>query len=132
MEELEKPKVYITKKLIDDIEHSEIDFDLHNQFGFNYDTHSDFIEIENDQGSSEGYPIDIDRLIKTLTDMKSKGTTHIEMNYHCDHIGYQITGYEIKFSTKDEIDVYENEALTIRQRRAKIRELYRQIQELEK
>lgn len=130
--EQELPKVYVTKRLVADIEHSEIDFDLYNQFGFDYDTHSEFVDIQMGQGGADGYPIDIDRLVKTLTDMKAKGATHVEMNYHCDHIGYEISGYEIKPSAKEEIEIYENERLTQRQKDAKIRELYKQIQELQK
>lgn len=129
----ELPKVYVTKKLIDDVEHSEIDFDLYDEFKFNYDTHSEFVKIPiGKQGDADGYPIKIDRLIKTLEKMKTKGATHVEMNYHCDHIGYEISGYEIKPSKQEEIDIYENERLTQRQKEAKIRELYKQIQDLQK
>lgn len=129
----ELPKVYVTKRLVDDIEHSEIDFELYNEFGFDYDTHSEFVEIPiGKQGGADGYPINIDKMIKTLEDMKAKGATHVEMNYHCDHIGYEISGYEIKLSKQEEIDIYENERLKQRQKEAKILELYKQIQDLQK
>ena len=130
--EQELPKVYVTKRLVDDIEHSEIDFDLYSEFGFDYDTHSEFVGIQMGQDGTDGYPINIDKMIKTLEDMKAKGATHVEMNYHCDHIGYEISGYEIKASKQEEIDIYENQRLTQRQKEAKIRELYKQIQELQK
>ena len=129
----QKPtKIYVTKRLVDDIEYSEIDFKLHNEFGFDYDIHEEFVEIQMGRGDADGYPINIDKMIKTLEDMKAKGATHVEMNYHCDHIGYEISGYEIKPSKQEEIDIYENERLTQRQKDAKIRELYKQIQDLQK
>lgn len=127
------PKVYVTKKLINDVEHSEIDFDLYGEFKFDYDTHSEFVTIPmGKQGDADGYPIKIDRMIKTLEKMKAKGATHVEMNYHCDHIGYEISGYEIKLAGSKEIEIFENERLTQRQKEAKISELYKQIQELQK
>ena len=98
------PNVYIKQTLIDDHEVSEIDFDLHKKFKFDYEDDGDFITIEDGQGSSDGYPIEIDKMIKILQQFKNKGATHVAMNYHCDHIGYEMSAYEIKKATQDDID----------------------------
>jgi len=118
--------------LVDDIEHSEIDIELYSEFGFDYDTHSEFVDIQMGQGGADGFPINIDKMIKTLEDMKAKSATHVEIDYHCDHIGYEISGYEIKLAGPKEIEIFENERLTKRQKEAKIRELYAEIQKLQK
>ena len=127
---MERTKTYITKKLIDDISFSEIDFDLHSEFDFDYETDSEFIEIQIGQGISDGYPINIDNMIKALEDLKKKGSTHVEINYHCDHIGYEISGYEIKRSNEEEISSYEEKRSKERQKREKISELYNQIKKI--
>jgi hypothetical protein len=42
-------KVYITKKHINNKNQSELDFELQDEFGFNYD--DEFVEIEKGHGS---------------------------------------------------------------------------------
>ena len=123
--------IYYTKVLVDDVEHSEIDMDLQILFGFNYDKHDDFVEIPQGYGDADGYPIAIDRMIQTLESMKTKGATHVEMNYHEGHIGYEISGYIIRPSTTEEIAVMENKKLTIDQKNARIAELYAEIRRLQ-
>ena len=84
--------VYITKTAISEVEVSEIDFLLYEKFGFNYDTHDDIVTIENGRFQSDGYPIDINNMIEILQSMKEKGANYVELNYHCDHIGYEVFG----------------------------------------
>lgn len=43
-------KVYILKEHVRDFKRSDLDFELHNQFGFDYDTHSEVVELEKGQG----------------------------------------------------------------------------------
>ena len=96
---MKEKKIY--KKLIDKIEFSEIDFDLHRELG--YDMEEDYIDLIGDRGRADGYPIAIDRIIDKLNEMKSKGATHVELDYHCDHIGYLIDGYKLTEATEDEV-----------------------------
>lgn len=50
----------------------------------------DFTEVESEieDAYTDSYPINIETLEKMLQDAKSKGATHVEIDYHCDHIGY--------------------------------------------
>lgn len=97
-------KVFITKKHIADNDFSEIDFDLHEEFGFSYDEHEEFVEIQSGRaGGADAYPIKIDRMIEALEALKEKGATHVELDYHCDHIGYEVSGYRIEPATHDQI-----------------------------
>ena len=123
--------IYYTKVLVDDVEHSEIDMDLHDLFGFDYEKYDDIVEIRQGYGDADGYPIAIDRIISTLESMKTKGATHVEMNYHEDHIGYEISGYVIRPSTTEEIAIIKNKKLTIEQKGARIAELYAEIRRLQ-
>ena len=58
------------------------------------------------------YPINIDKMIADLQSLKEQGSTHVEVDYNCDHIGYEISGYSITTSTKEEIEIYENKQAT--------------------
>ena len=123
--------VYVTKILKSDKEFSEIDFDLYKEFDFNFDDFEDFVEIKMGHGGSDGYPINIDRMIEHLQTIKIKGVTHIELDYHCDHIGYVISGYEIRVSTPEEITVFEDKQTTKKNKESKISELYAEIKRLQ-
>jgi hypothetical protein len=96
-------KVYITKIHIDDKNVSELDFVLDDEFGVNSENEEYLDELLVGQGRADGYPINIDTLFNLLTELKNDGCTHVELDYHSDHIGYDISGYIIRKSTKDEM-----------------------------
>jgi hypothetical protein len=125
-------KVYILKEHVGDIEHSELDFELHNKFGFDYETHSDFVELEKGRGRVDNEPIDIDLLIKSINDLKSRGATHVSLDYHIDHLGYVISGYLISRPDDSFIEVYEENQLKEKEKSQKILELREQIADLER
>jgi len=107
-----KKNIYITKTLVEEENFSELDFVLQDKFGFDYEDGSDFIRIENGFGNtSEAFPIDIDTIITTLQTMKEKGATHVEIEHHVDHIGYDISSYNIRNSTAEEIKLYEDKSI---------------------
>lgn len=107
-------KVYILKEHVGDFERSELDIELHTQFGFDYDTHSDFVEIEKGQGSVDTEPIEIGALLEIINELKARGATHVSLDYHVDHIGYELSGYRISTPEPAMIDAYES----IRQKEA--------------
>ena len=123
--------VYIMKELIDDVEYSELDFNLHNQFDFDYEVHDDFITLNKGQGQASGCPIDLDILIGALNRLKTNGATHVEMNYHEDHIGYEISGYRIKLADPALVEAYETSRKQAIANRAEIMELKKRLIELE-
>lgn len=66
--------------------------------------------IKNGKGSWEGeaIPITIDDAIETLNELKERGSNYCEIMYHSDHNGYVFNGIEIRQSTKEEIEEYNN------------------------
>jgi hypothetical protein len=124
--------MYIKKTLIDNKDFSELDFDLQGEFGFDYNEMDELDEICSGQGDADGYPIKIDRLIEALTELKNSGATHVELDYHCDHIGYEISGYEIRLATEEEVKIF-TDAEEAKKAKAKKRlDLLQQLHDLDK
>jgi hypothetical protein len=123
---------FVKKKLITDYQFSEIDFDLHEEFGFDDNVHDGFVEIgDGKHGSADAYPIKIDRMLGILQQMKNEGATHVELEYHIDHIGYNVTGWNIQLADKKEIDEVERKENAHREKMKKKKELLQQLEDLE-
>ena len=114
---------YITREVIGDIEHSEIDFLIRDEFGYDYENDQELVEIEVGNGDVNNEPISIDTLIKSLQELKESGSTHVALNYHCDHIGYEMTGYKIYLSTEEQIKAYEEKLKIKREKELKLKAL---------
>lgn len=125
--------IYVNKKLVYENEITEIDFVLHDEFGYDYEKHEDFIIHTESEGYGESYPINIDSVIQELSKMKESGATHVEITYHCDHIGYIFEGYQItKLTESDVSQLKKNEETEAeRLKRERIEDLKKQIQMLE-
>ena len=97
--------IYLTKKLISSVEVEEIDFDFYKEFKVDRENDDEvgFCKVNEEFGSADGYPININRIIHILEILKRKGSTHVAIDYHCDHIGYMIDGYEILKASDNEI-----------------------------
>ncbi len=127
--------VYVTKTLIQNKSLDELDMELYEEFKFDYDSNDEFIEIQNGQGQTyEAMPIKIDVLIEMCQKMKELGATHIEIEHHVDHHGYDISSFKIKKSSKLEIKQYEDgkklsEEVT---KQLKIQKLTEELQSLKK
>jgi len=67
----------------------------------------EFVEITKGRGSADSHPIRIDKMIEILQSLKSDGCSHVEIEYHCDHIGYDISGSKIEKSSSEDIESYE-------------------------
>lgn len=103
MDELE---IKVTKQAVYMEEISEIDFVLQDELS----TASEKEEFENlyinvdvtgkNDVHTDSHPIKIETIEKMLNDAKSKGATHVEIDYHCDHIGYIVAGYKIERTNK--------------------------------
>ena len=130
---------YLNKKNLIDDELSEIDFDFMRDWNCDYDNeesddpndfhHYDYIINQN--GYADGYPIKIDRVIEQLQKMKDAGCNYIEMDYHCDHIGYQFSGFLIEEATAEQIEEFLNKKKEKEAKEKEIRELRQKIKELE-
>ena len=115
--------MYITKEVIGDVEHSEIDFLIRDDFGFDYENDQELVEIEVGNGDVTNEPISIDLMVKTLQELKEKGSTHVSLSYHTDHIGYEMTGYKIYLSTEEQINAYEEKIKARREKNLKLEAL---------
>lgn len=96
-------EIKVTKKTVYNVEISEIDFVLQDEFSTDNekeefeDISLDITEAEsNITAYTDGCPLKIETLEKMLADAKSKGATHVEIDYHCDHIGYIVAGFKIE------------------------------------
>lgn len=96
----QKTSKKFTFELVTESEFSEIDQDLYDELLgsdiiyniWDNDVHpSDYV----DSSKTENCPIQIDKMINHLQTIKEKGTTYIEIDYLCDHIGYLIRGYKV-------------------------------------
>jgi hypothetical protein len=125
--------VYIKQTLVSNESFDELDFQLHREFGFDYDTHDDFVTIQEGQGYVDNAMMKIEQLEEVLKSMKEKGATHISLDYHCDHIGYDMSGYKIEAATQDEIDVFTGKKKAKKQeaKQARIAQLQEEIKRLQ-
>ena len=132
---MEEIQIRLTKEFIAEVEDSEIDFDLQREFAGEVDSDTyvniEWIEKGGPQWGSEGYPIRIDRVMQTLQEMKDKGATHVEMEYHCDHISYPIYGYRITHADQADIDELEQKKTQAEKLEAEAKELRAKLREIE-
>ena len=129
---MDNQNIYVTKTLIGNDNQSELDFVLYDDFGFSYDTHDQFNEIEKCKGYyADATPIKIDDMIKILQSLKEKGATHVQLEDHCDHHGYDISSFEIRLSTQEEIDEYESKRKAEMEKRQRVLELQKEINKIQ-
>ena len=89
--------------------------------------------LVNAEYGSDARPINIDELQKLIDELKEKGCTHVEIDYHCDHLNYDLYGYEIRRATKEELEAEtKKEEESIKKRKEKeIENLKNKIKDLE-
>lgn len=127
-----KNTVYIVKELVGDFERDELDFELHNEFGFDYDEHQGFVELTKGNGQvDDTAPIKIDDLLSIINELKARGATHVCMDYHVDHIGYEFSGYRITPAEPAMIEAYESIKTKEEAKRLEIQRLRAEIAALE-
>jgi hypothetical protein len=128
---MDSQNIYVTKTLIGNDNQSELDFVLYDDFGFSYDTHDEFVEIQKGKGYyADATPIKIDDMIKILQSLKEKGATHVQLEDHCDHQGYDISGFEIRLSNNDEIVEYEAMRKVEMEKKQRVLELQNEINKI--
>lgn len=121
---------YIVKQHITDTSVSELDLELRDEFVV--DDTIDMVKIEIGHGISDGYPIKIISIVDILIEMVKHGATHVGLNYHEDHIGYEISGYKLEAATSSQIEVYQKSVEEYKLKREKLNELKKQIKEIER
>lgn len=122
--------IYVTKEVIDDICFEDLDIQLKEDYGFDYEDDTDYVEIKVGNPEVDNELINIDSLIIVLQDLKSIGTTHVSLDYHCDHHGYNITGYKVYHSTNEQIEKFESSLKKHLNINSRIKELHEEIDRL--
>ena len=97
---------YITIIKKGESEFSELDFTLYDEIHPNWNDNDGYSphELVPPYRTVDGHPILIDTLIHKLKDYKNKGANYVGLDYHVDHIGYNMEFYDIHASTEEEID----------------------------
>lgn len=68
------------------------------------ENYPEWIEQGGDRWSGINTPMPIDDALRIIQEMKDKGANFIEIDFHCDHITYLFSGFEIRKATKKEIE----------------------------
>jgi hypothetical protein len=104
--------IYYTTRIVGTETIDELDAELEDSFGFNYDEHNALIEIVEGEGdprysyTCESHPILISTLQSIIDKAKSDGANYIEISNNVDHIGYDMSFLEILPATESDILKY--------------------------
>lgn len=96
----------ITFEYSDKIEElSELDFELYdNILGQGWDENEErLVEHYKGERQCEGFPVKIDDVITLLEEIKKK-YEYVSMHDHCDHIGYEFQGLNIRETSVEELN----------------------------
>jgi len=79
-------------------------------------------------------PMKIETLKKILSELEEKGCNYVSVDYHCDHIEYELFGVDVHIATEEEIKEHENnERSKMLERTKKLREAAKEyLDEVEK
>lgn len=95
----------IIQKPIKHICSEELDFDLRNDIlGKDWSEENDFEEIYMGRTNQVNNPIKIDTLRYYLDQLEQLGANYVSIDYHTDHIEYELDGIEARLATQQEID----------------------------
>lgn len=56
--------------------------------------------------STESYPVKIETVEKMLSELKDKGSNYVEIDFHCDHGSYIMSGLDIRVADEKETEEY--------------------------
>lgn len=123
--------IYISKELVDNIYSDELDFLLHEEFGYDCEKHDHFYEIPRSFGRADSEPLEINKAIEILTKLKEKGSTHVQIEYNYDHIQYIFSGIKIELADEKLIEKFKKHQEKEKRCDDKISKLLKEIRELE-
>jgi hypothetical protein len=135
-------KIYITKKVTEEIELDELDCDLDAEFSQKYFSEhknespdeDDEIVVISDGQYTESFPISIKTLESMLAKIKDSGANYVSMFYHTDHIGYELTGLKYELASDNEVQEHTAKKKVNRKledKKSLIEKLQREVREME-
>lgn len=108
--------IYISKELVLNDEISELDLILKDDFKFNYDGNGNFIEFDVIKDKKlrqcnyvDTNPLKVSDLEKMIVKLKKKGATHVQIDHHGDHHGYDYSGFKIELADDSLVKKYKDE-----------------------
>lgn len=124
---------YVHKILIKENSIDDLDWNLQNEFGVDDYIGINIIEIGNSyiEAYIEAHIINIDTIVNELQNLKANGATHVAIDYHVDHIGYDISSFLVRESTDEEINNYLTKKDAQEKKEIKRLELIKQLKELD-
>ena len=131
--------IYVTQIPTLKINIEDVDYELKQEFGVKYgetfeDRGDEFI-ITNEQAllrsmSHDSEIVNIDTLINSLETLRKKGSTHVAVDWHCDHLSYELYGYKVNLAEDNAIEEYQDRQKSINDKRKRISELQSQIHQI--
>ena len=97
-------KVYFTNKFINK---TYLTSTPEEDNGFDFEKDNDYQTIGDTNYSDAGL-VKIDELIKTLQDLKEKGSNYVTCDWHCDHQELEVHGFNFRKSNDDEVKIEED------------------------
>jgi len=126
-------KIYVTKVHKASQGETELDFENREKFGWEDWDKQDYIEIPKNYEDDGQEPIEIDKMLRILQHAKDRlSATHVSIRYHEDHHGYYISTFEMRESTQEEIDKYEDKVKEVRKIDKELNELHDKMEKLMK
>jgi hypothetical protein len=126
-----EPVKHLYKTYIKSISIDDLDLVLYEEFNVDMDNGQDCEIIEDQCGSVCTHPISIDTMIGEMIKLKEKGATHISLDYHEDHIGYDVSAFNIKVATSEEVNNFIKDKTAREIKEQKRADLQRQLRELD-
>ena len=102
-----------------------------NHIEFDEEVHDDFDIIRIGNGRADAEAISIKHLKEMIDELEKRGSTHVSIDFNCDHDEYELSGYSYLQLSTQELEEIEHKKLTDLEKIEKIRILERQIQDIQ-
>lgn len=127
---------YISNTLLKNEELTELDFELGDEFNHDYDGDGWLIEMDGNSKCKDKWYVNttsvkIENLLELINKFKKLGATHIKMNHHGDHHGYEFSAMEVKLATEGQIEKYEAYQKLRKKKQKQIDKLRKEIERIQ-
>ena len=97
---------------------------------FDEEVHDDFDIIRIGNGRADAETISIKHLKEMVDELEKRGSTHVSIDFNCDHDEYELSGYSYLQLNVAELEAIEHKQMTDYEKIEKIRILEKQIQDI--
>jgi hypothetical protein len=96
--------------------------------GFDELIHDDIDFINVGFGRADSEPIAISELTAMIDELSQRGSTHVSIEYNCDHDEYEVSGFMYENLSTAELEAIQDKKMSEYEKLEKIRILEKQIQ----